>query len=290
MADTSGMADIRGLDIDKLAKGFADEQNIFKKFCTVTNTSAREIRWYQKTSGFLNSTNTTAITTSQIANQGFKSRPVVVEQSWTRQTSYVKKYFVESPTISDEDIRDCDIDILATNVRDLTRAVERQVDSRIYTVITTTSGVQTSQATDCWDTVATCDPIKDILVMKAALRSYGYNPEGALIAMNSVDHKNLLSWLISTKGSSIPQVSSELLMQGVVLELLNCKIVVSENVPSDQCAMWIPQQSATWKSFVPITAVTMDDPGIGKKIRVWEEGECICTDPKSVYVLTDTLA
>ena len=150
MADTSGMADLRGLDIDKLAKGFADEQNIFKKFCTVTNTSAREIRWYSKTAGFLDSTDTTAITASQIANAGFKSRPVVVEQSWTRNTSYVRKYFVESPTISEEDIRDCDIDILATNVRDLTRAVERQVDARIYTVLTTASGVQTGAATDEW--------------------------------------------------------------------------------------------------------------------------------------------
>jgi hypothetical protein len=37
-----------------------------------------------------------------------------------------------------------------------------------------------------------------------------------------------------------------------------------------------------------ITATTINDPGIGTKIRVWEEGEAICTDPKSVYVLTNT--
>lgn len=288
MADTSGMADIRGLDIDKLAKGFADEQNIFKKFCTVTNTSAREIRWYSKTSGFLDSTDTTAITASQLANQGFKSRPVVVEQSWTRNTSYVRKYFVESPTISQEDINDCDIDILATNVRDLTRAVERQVDARIYTVLTTASGVQTGAATDEWDVAATADPIKDILTMKQALRAYGYDPEGSVLALNSIEHRNLLTWLINVKGSSIPAFSSAKVETGVVMELLGCKVVVSENATTDQAVLFIPQQSCTWKSFVPVTAVTMDDPGIGKKIRVWEEGEAICTDPKSVYVLTNT--
>ena len=43
MADTSGQADIRGLDIDKLAKGFADEEILFKRFVTVSTTSAREI-------------------------------------------------------------------------------------------------------------------------------------------------------------------------------------------------------------------------------------------------------
>jgi hypothetical protein len=290
MADTSGMADLRGLDIDKLAKGFADEQNIFKKFCTVTSTSAREVRWYQKTSGFLDSSDTTAITASQIGNTSFRSRPVVVEQSWTRNTSYIRKYFVESPTISEEDLKDCDVDILATNIRDLTRAVERQVDARIYSVITTASGVQTGAATAPWDTVATCDPIKDILVMKQALRAYGYDPEGMVLAMNSIEHKNLLSWLINVKGSSIPAFSSNKVETGVVMELLGCRIVVSENATTDQVAGFIPQQSATWKNFMSITATTINDPGIGTKIRVWEEGECLCTDPKSVYVLTNTAA
>lgn len=290
MADTSGMADIRGISVDKLAKGFADEQNVFKKFCTQTSTSAREIRWYQKTSGFLDSADTTAITASQIANTSFRSRPVVVEQSWTRQTSYVRKYFVESPLISDEDIKDTDVDIMATLVRDLTRAVERQVDARIYTVLTTTSGVQTAAATSPWDTIATCNPILDILNAKQLIRSYGYDPEGAIIAVNSVDHKNLLNFLISVKGSSIPSFASQKLESGVVMELLGCKLVVSENVPSDQCAIFVSQRAATWKTFTPISSVVVDDPMIGKKIRVSEEGECICTDPKASFVLTNTLA
>src|SRR3990167_9797961 len=121
MADTSGMAEIRGIDIDKLAKGFADEEFIFKQFLTVTTTSAREIRWYQKTAGTLDSTDTTGITASQIANVSHGALPVVIEQSWKRNTSRVQKYFVESPWISFEDIRDSDPDVLATNVRDLTR-------------------------------------------------------------------------------------------------------------------------------------------------------------------------
>ena len=50
MADTSGEQDIRGINIDKLAKGFADEENILKKYVVNSTTDAREIRWYQKTS------------------------------------------------------------------------------------------------------------------------------------------------------------------------------------------------------------------------------------------------
>ena len=108
MADYSGQADIRGIDVDKLAKGFADEENVFKKFCVNSSTSAREIRWYQKTSGFLsaptNETQTSGATL--MANMPERARPAVVEQSWTRNTSYIRKYFVESPLISEEDIKD----------------------------------------------------------------------------------------------------------------------------------------------------------------------------------------
>ena len=126
MADTSGQADIRGIDIDKLAKGFADEANVFKKFVTVSKTNARELRWYKKTAGFLDSVDTAGITASQIANAASRARPVVVEQSWTRQSSFIRKYIVESPTISMEDIKDSDIDILATNVRELVSSVANQ--------------------------------------------------------------------------------------------------------------------------------------------------------------------
>jgi HK97 family phage major capsid protein len=293
MVDSSGMAEIRGIDIDKLAKGFADEQNVFKKFVTTTNTSAREIRWYQKTSGFLDTADTTAITASGIANTSTRSRPFVTEQSWTRVTSYVRKYFVESPTISQEDIRDTDIDILATNVRDLVRAVERQVDARIINVITenyTPVNIQTIAATaDGWDDASTGNPILDLLNAKQLIRSYGYDPEGAILAINSIEHRNLINFLITVKGSSIPQFASQKVEQGVVMEILGLRVVVSENVTTDYALVFVPQRAATWKSFMQISSAVIDDPGIGKKIRVWEEGECLLTDPKAVCLITDTV-
>ena len=264
MADASGQADIRGIDIDKLAKGFADEQNIFKRFISVTSTSAREIRWYQKTSGFLDSVDTTTITASQIENTSFKSLPVCVEQSWTRQTSYIRKYMVESPWISDEDIKDSDVDILATNVRDLVRAVERRVDARIYSELSTGTGVQTAGATDEWDVVATANPILDILNAKQAIRTYGYNPEGAIFAITPAVHRLLLNYLIATKGASIPSFASDKIGSGVVMEILGLRVIVSTNVTTDKAVMFVPQRACTWKSFSPITSVSMSvlDPSV----------------------------
>lgn len=301
MADSAAQAEIRGINIDKLAKGFADEQNVLKKFVTVSKTKAREIRWYQKTSGFLDTPASTDIVLSNISNTSSKSLPAVAEQSWTRQTSYVKKYFVESPLISLEDIKDSDVDVLATNVRDLVRAVERKIDLQIFAILTNalaatptqplTNGavtVQNTAATDKWDVAATADPIADILNGKQLIRASGYDPEGCMMGMNSIEHKELIQYLINVKGSSIPQFASEKVKSGIVMEILGCKVVVSEAFTTDWVVQWVPSRAATWKSFMPITSVVMDEPGIGKKIRCWEEGECLLTDPKAVHVISDT--
>lgn len=297
MADKSAQAEIRGIDIDKLAKGFADEALQLKGFCTVTKTKSREIRWYSKTAGFLDSVDTDGITASQIANTSFKSKPVVVEQSWTREVSHVKKYFVESPWLSEEDIHDSDIDVLATNVRDLVLAVANQVDKRIYDVITdNTSGVPfdgttvTSAAAtdDGWDDTATGDPIKDLLLAKETIRLKRYNPEGAILYIHPTEHSHLLEFLISVKGSSIPDFASQKVESGVVMNILGLKVVVSMNATTDYAVVFVPKRACTWKSFKPITSGVITDLGIGKKIRVWEEGEAILTDPHAVCGITDT--
>lgn len=294
MADKSGQADIRGLDIDKLAKGFADEPLVLRNFVRQSKASARQLRWYQKTAGYLDSTDTTGITASQIANTSFNSRFVVVEQSWTRKTSYIRKYAVESPWFSIEDLKDTDVDMFATNVRDLVIGVRNQVDTRIYNVLSESlspSDINSTAATaDGWDDEATGNPIKDLLVGKQKIRSNRYNPDmNGVLYINSIEHKNLVNYLINVKGSSIPQYSSELVKNGVVMELLNLKVVVSENATTDYALMFISGTSGVWKSFMELQTAVMDDPGVAKKIRVWEEGECLLTDPKSVHLTTDTV-
>lgn len=297
--DGSAEADIRGLNIDKLVKGFGEIANTFKQYVQVSKTNAREIRWYQKglttatAMNKLDTPTTQGVTTSRISNTSFKARPFVVEQKWQRTTSYVKKYFVESPLISMEDIKDSDIDVLAGNVRDLVDAVGRKVDLAIYDCITQgTAGtpnpttVNTDAATAGWSVVATADPILDLLNAKQKIRVAGYDPEGAVCLMNPIEHKELLSYLINVKGSSIPSFSSDKVKSGAVMELLGLKIVVSQNATTAFVVTFVPKRAATWKSFMPLTSAVVNDPGIGKKIRVWEEGAAILTDPLAVHVLT----
>ena len=149
--------------------------------------------------------------------------------------------------------------------------------------------VQNTAATSGWNDTAAGDPILDILNGKQLIRAQGYNPEGSMLGMNSIEHKNLLVYIISVKGSSIPAFASEKVRSGVVMEMLGVNIVVSENFTTDWVYQWVPKRAATWKSFKGIQSAVLVDPGIGKKIRCWELGECILTDPNAVHIISNTV-
>lgn len=287
MADTVAQADLWGLDVDKVAKGFADEDLIFKKYVSVSTTSNREIRWYQKTSGFL--TATSPATTTIVPG----AQPSVIEQTATRQTSTPIKYMHESPWFAPEDIKNSDLDMKAINIRDIVRAVGYQVDAAIWNVMTenqSPTNINSVTSTAAWDAASGQDPVKDVMEMKRKIRENGYNPEGAELFLSSKDHESLVVWLISTKGSSIPGYSSERVKDGVVMGFLGCNVVVSENVTADYACLARSNQAVTWKQFGPMTATTITDEGIGTKIRAWEDGVALLTDPKAVSLLSNTQA
>ena len=96
------MAEIRGLDIDKVIKGFALTNYIFKNLVTVSTTDGDSIRWYQETAADLTLTSPSVLETSPLSE--FEE----AEVSWTRNTSYPRKYAITG-TISREDIKSADI-------------------------------------------------------------------------------------------------------------------------------------------------------------------------------------
>ena len=277
MAET-GQSTIRGIDIQKLAVGFADEENIFKQFLTVVPTSAREIRWYQKTAGFVDTVDSSGITASQIANLPYGSAFPIAKQSWTRNTTYVRKYAVESELISQEDIDDSDPDVWATTMRDLVRAVENQVDIRIYGQLSGSFALSGTAAGTGWGDATNGNPIQDLLSGSRLIRNQRYSVNDLVVIMNPSQYQTLMTYLITTKGSSIPAFSSELARDGVLMRLLNNKIVVSANADSGTVIQFVPQRAAKWHTFTGISSAIIDEPGIGKKFRCWEEGEITVTD------------
>ncbi len=301
--DGSAEKDIRGIDIDKLAKGFGEILPTFRNYVQVSKAKNRELRWYRKGLSLATAMNpldtltTQGVTGSMMSNTAFKARPFVVEQKWERQESHIRKFFVESPLISIEDIKDSDIDVLAGNVKELVKAVHFKEDRRIYDVLTeaTTSGtpnpstVNTTASVDGWQATATCNPILDLLNAKMELADSGYDPEGATCLMSPLEHKSLLNFLINVKGSSIPPFATEKVRSGIVMELLGLNIAVSPNATNDWVITFL-KTAMTWKTFMPLTSVVMTEPGIGKKIRCWSEAEGYLNDPRAVHILSDASA
>lgn len=295
MADQSGQAEIRGLNVEKAVKGFAEQAFVVKNYVQVVTTGSREVRWYREGVSFdnlLDSQDTSGITASRIANAADGALPVVAEQSWTRQTSYVQKYFVESPLLSDEDLKDADIGLFARNLRGLVRAVANQVDKNIYDTLTESQSpsdiLSTAAAGTGWDDLTSGDPISDLMTARQKISAQHYDLTGAVVMMNSIEYKHLVNFLIR-KGAQFPNTGDKSVMNGEVGSVAGLRVVVTEAAVTDSVVTFLPNASATWMSFSGMEQHMVDDPGIGKKIRVVERGVCLLTDPKSVHLTTDTM-
>lgn len=288
MADQAAQAEIRGIDINKLVEGFRDVDIVLKNFVRVVSTTAREIRWYQKTAGYLSSPTTTGITTDMIETSS-KALPVAIENSYARNTSYVKKFFASSPMISIEDLKDSDPDIWGDIIKDAARAVNKKIDSRILTVLDA-SGCQTAAAAgNGWNVDADADPMYDFLNAIENIENYGYSSQDLIAYMNPAEKKWLLRWLITVKGSSIPGFSSSKVDGGELMQFLGVRIVSDPNRPTDTVTIFSPSAAVVWREFMPMSSAVIDEPGVGKTVRVWSEGEAIRPNPNAVYKLTDVI-
>ncbi|KKK98128.1 hypothetical protein LCGC14_2645840 [marine sediment metagenome] len=188
MADGAGQTLIRGLDIDKVSKDMLEEASIFKGEVKNESTSSREIRWYQKTSGLL-----TATIPARISNIPYGARPFVLRRTWTRNTSFTKKYLLDSEMIDMEDETDSDVQVFLNTAEDLTDAVAFDRDKDIWNVATEDQSPSlinsvTSQA--AWDAASGQNPYLDVAVAEQLIRE-GTNRNPVLkIYLSPKDHKN----------------------------------------------------------------------------------------------------
>ena|SRR3990167_3888165 len=287
MPDTVEQADIRTLDIDKTVKGFAELEYVFKKYCNVSSTNGDSIRWYKKTAGDL-----TATAPSVISNVSPLSLPATLEVSWTRLTSYPRKYFVEG-FMSMEDMKTADVDVYAQTLRDLTRAIVKAVDARIWDIGTESRTVvdlvtvATTVGGGTWNDETNGNPVKDLLRAQNLIAVEGYDIGNLVLFVSPLDYESLMFY-IYRKGAQATGWGAAVLESGQMTKILNMDVVVSPQVTADYAAIWTKGRTVTWKTLVDTTAVSIVNQGIGTNIRVWEEGEALLTDPKSGCLITNT--
>lgn len=290
--DTRGEQAIFGLDIDRVVKGAEKFKYTFLEEFQKVKMKGDSKRWFLKDPIRLAAIGAPSAT----KNVSPGSRPATQEVSWTRYTSYVKKYFIEG-FLDKEDISDAEIDTYATTLKDLTERIVRDRDIDLYAIMTeglSPSAIQDFATTDAegggdqWDADNyAADPIVDFNNAIRLIQTEGFTGYQIKAIMDPVAYASLKNWLISGKGSSIPGFSSEKIKSGVVMELLGVSIKVSTEATTDYVLFTIGPIAQTYAEAESITGNTQVDPGIGRNIRVWTRGIGYRTNPKGNVLLTD---
>ena len=286
MVDGAGQAEIRGLDIDKVSKDLFEEALIFKKEVKNENTSSRQIRWYQKTSGYL-----TATSPAKISNIAYGARPFVLRQTWTRNTSFTKKYLLDSELIDMEDETDSDVQVFLNTAEDITGAVANDLDGDIWDVTSenqSPSSINDVTSVAAWDATSGQNPYADVTECEELIRQQTKRNPVLKIYLNAHDHKSLKDWLVTVKGSSIPGFSSQLVDNRPLIMFDSKQVIISENVTQDFAMVGNLERGVTYKEFMGLRTWIITEEGIGRKIRVGTNGIALLVRPKYIALISNT--
>lgn len=285
MVETAGQALIRDIDITKGAIADFEEALIFKPLISGSPTKSREIKYWQKTSGYL-----TLTAPAKLSNIAPGARPFVAETSWTPQTKYSIKYMLDSPMINMEDESDSEVQVFRDNAKDVVESIANDQDSDIWDVVTenqTPALINSVAANGTWGAASGQDPFEDIMQAKMEIRQQTKRSiRNGVLLLNAQGEKELLVWLVSIKGSSVPNFASEKVGTGTIDKFAGLQVVVSENVTATFACVGDFKQAAEYKTFKPLQTWIITEEGIGRKIRVSTNGVAILKKPKFVALIT----
>ena len=285
MVETAGQALIRDIDITKGAMAEFEEALIFKSLISSAPTKSREIKYWVKTSGYL-----TLTAPAKLSNIAPGSRPFVAETSWTPTTVYSIKYMLDSPMINMEDESDSEVQVFRDNAKDVVEAIANDVDGDIWDVISENQSADLINAVAAnapWAAASGQDPFEDIMQAKMEIRQETKRSiRNGVLLLNAQGEKDLLVWLVSTKGSSVPNFASEKVGTGTIDNFAGLKVVVSENVTATFAFVGDLKQAAEYRTFKPLQTWIISEEGIGRKIRVSMNGKAILKKPKFCALIT----
>lgn len=285
MVETAGTALIRDIDITKGAVAEFEEALIFKPLISSRPTKAREIKFWTKTSGYL-----TLTAPAKLSNIAPGARPFVAETSWTTDTKYSIKYMLDSPMINMEDESDSEVQVFRDNAKDVVESIANDLDGDIWDVITenvTPVNINTVAANATWAAASGQNPFEDIMDAKMAIRQQTKRSiRNGVLLLNAQGEKDLLVWLVTTKGSSVPNFASDKVGTGTIDKFAGLRVVVSENVVATYAFVGDLKQSTEYRTFKPLQTWIITEEGIGRKIRVSTNGVAILRKPKYNCLIT----
>ena len=280
MADTTGEADLRAENVDRIVKGFALQVYKMKQLCMIQSSSAWTETYYKETAADLTGGTGSAVKgVPRLANFPYG------EVSWTKTSGRNIKHAMEG-IISWEDERTNAIDVIARTLLRIARAVAKSVDTEIASNILSQAGnIQGANAT--WDNavIADRDPIQDILNGKSMIEIDNYDADvGGFLLVHPTGKSHLLG---NANVRNAGQFYTDAVTRnGVVGRLLGLTVISSNTVTDGGAQIVVGKEACTWKSVVGLTTKVIDDPGIKKTIRAWEVGQIQITNPDAICSIT----
>lgn len=283
MADEIGEQDIRGENIERAVKGFANKLYKLRPLLLQESSNKWTETYYRETSTPLSASGNRNV--NDIARGAL---PPELHPSWT-EVSTIQRKFMGQTLIFYEDLKTSAINVQARSAFRVAEAIVNAVDLYIYTQLTaatSTSGVVA--AADDWDsaTVANRDPIGDILIGIGAMTTNNYDVKSnGFLLVKPVDYASLMR---NSKVINNPSFkTADVVSNGRVGQICSLTIIESTNVSADEAMIVMGNRAATWKSVVPITSAVITDAGVNIKIRAWEMGHIQITDPQALYTITN---
>ena len=287
MVETAGQALIRDIDISKGAIAEFEEALIIRALIASKPTKAREFKFWQKTTGYL-----TLTAPAKLSNIAPGARPFVAETSWTPTTNFTIKYMLDSPMINMEDESDSEVAVFRDNAKDVVESIANDIDGDVWDVISenqTASNINSVTTQAAWDAASGQDPFLDIMAAKTVIRQQTKRSiRNGVLLMNSKAEQDLLVWLVSTKGSSVPNFASEKVGTGTIDKFAGLQIVVSETITTDFAMVADLKQAAQYREFKSLQTWIITEEGIGRKIRVSTNGVAILIKPKFITLIDGT--
>lgn len=291
MADTTGEADLRAENVERVVKGFALQSYVLKNLVMVNNSTAWTESYYQETAADL---------TAQ-ATQGVKGVPRLAnfpygEVSWTKKSSYQTKYGMEG-VISWEDAKTNNVDVIARTLLRIARAVTKAVDTEIWNVISenvTPVNINTVAITagEEWDsaTIANRDPIQNILDAIKEIQVDNYDPlaGNGYLLLSPKDAANLMGNANVRNAGQF--FTSDVTRNGIIGRICGLKVAVSNVITAEYAMVLVAKECATWKAAAPLSVVTIYDPGVKYTIRAWEIGTTQLINPQAICLISNTQA
>lgn len=279
MADTTGMQDIRGLNVNNIVTGFALQNFILKPLLRNSSSSKWQERYYTETAADL-----TATSPSVMKGINRLSTFPLLEVSWTQVNSYHQKHGAET-VISWEDAISNDVPVIERSLLRIARAIAKSVDDEIYTqLVSTVVGPLSGAATIGWAS-ASANPVADVNEAIRAIQAQSYNTTNAVLVINSRSFADLKNYLTHTKGASIPSWSSQIAQNGKVMEFMGLSVLQTDSVAASGALVLIPQEVGNYLQLQAQQTETIPDPGIKYTIRSWEIGVVQVTNPDAVYFI-----